>query len=627
MIRAALFILLLYSSAMAIAQPYESKNKTFIVNQIKGCAPFTLEVDASTTCTSNCDITYTGRLEDSQTLNQTGSHTYTTPGNYTVRLYKGNIEADVIDITVVENILPEIEVFACGSNRVAVNVKDLNYDRYLINYNDGSAEVSVNKNSTSQHAFANTGAQTIEVRGMNNNAEDNCNATTKIVTTSNVILAPTISALEVLEIGSIGLEFTSQPDVQLRFEISTNSGTSFQQYRTGSNITRDTIRNIRTEDNYYCFRIGAFDPCSGQTVYSNTICSANFDLQMLNNENRLTWTTSNSGIANFRMNRTIPSNGQTINSTVSSSPYSDTDLVCGTNYCYQLTTNYGNGSRSVSLVKCGTAISNDIPTPISDISTIVQDQGVELTWPTVTDFTPAQFSIFKSSGNNFTLLSNTADYLFTDNSYSTGSGVCYKVSYTDACGNESPQSIEACPIALAGNVQSDNNISLSWPAYAGYESGVHHYSLEIYTITGTLLQSIDLNGTTYLDENGNLDEQMYVYVVKAIPNISGVVPSVSNKLLMIKDPNLFHPTAFTPNGDNLNDNFNVYGQYISQFEMDIFNRWGELMFSTTDLSAGWDGTFKGNPMPEGTYTFVATIVDLAGRTFKRSGSVLLLRKK
>jgi gliding motility-associated-like protein len=51
------------------------------------------------------------------------------------------------------------------------------------------------------------------------------------------------------------------------------------------------------------------------------------------------------------------------------------------------------------------------------------------------------------------------------------------------------------------------------------------------------------------------------------------------------------------------------------------------MFYTTDLSSdGWDGTYKGNPMPEGTYVFTAKITDFAGRTFDRSGTIVLLRK-
>ena len=132
--------------------------------------------------------------------------------------------------------------------------------------------------------------------------------------------------------------------------------------------------------------------------------------------------------------------------------------------------------------------------------------------------------------------------------------------------------------------------------------------------------------TSYIDNSDDLNYQTFVYVVKANAVEPGFGQSVSNRVPLLKDPNLFHPTAFTPNGDNLNDNFSVFGQYVVAFDMQIFNRWGELLFSTNDIQSGWDGTFRGNEMPEGTYTFIAHITDRAGRTFKRSGSVLLLRK-
>jgi gliding motility-associated-like protein len=70
----------------------------------------------------------------------------------------------------------------------------------------------------------------------------------------------------------------------------------------------------------------------------------------------------------------------------------------------------------------------------------------------------------------------------------------------------------------------------------------------------------------------------------------------------------------------------VFGQFITTFEMRIFNRWGEMMYSTDDLEKGWDGHFKGALMPEGTYVFRANITDQAGRTFERSGTILLLKK-
>jgi gliding motility-associated-like protein len=84
---------------------------------------------------------------------------------------------------------------------------------------------------------------------------------------------------------------------------------------------------------------------------------------------------------------------------------------------------------------------------------------------------------------------------------------------------------------------------------------------------------------------------------------------------------------FTPNSDGLNDIFKVFGQFTAEVEFKIFNRWGELLFITNDLDKGWDGTYKSNLQPEGTYVFRATLIDQAGRTSDRSGTILLLRKR
>jgi gliding motility-associated-like protein len=188
-------------------------------------------------------------------------------------------------------------------------------------------------------------------------------------------------------------------------------------------------------------------------------------------------------------------------------------------------------------------------------------------------------------------------------------------------------SIEACPIRLSGALAKDNSINLSWTAYTGWRDDVSEYIVEKYSEAGKLLQTFSAGtSTTLLDDAQDLTTQIYVYVVKATAVQAGLPQAVSNPVKIIKDPNLFHPTAFTPNGDNLNDVFNVFGHYIVDFEMNIFNRWGELLYTTTDIQQGWDGQYKGNAMPEGTYTYIAKISDLAGREFTKSGSVLLLRK-
>ncbi len=70
--------------------------------------------------------------------------------------------------------------------------------------------------------------------------------------------------------------------------------------------------------------------------------------------------------------------------------------------------------------------------------------------------------------------------------------------------------------------------------------------------------------------------------------------------------NLYVPTAFSPNGDNLNDQFILLGNIdeMSSFSMRVFNRWGELIFESNDIQKGWDGFQNGKSCPQDTYTWI-----------------------
>jgi gliding motility-associated-like protein len=620
----AIFIFTLGS---ALAQPYSSANGFFTVDQIRGCAPFTLTLNApSCDGTVGCDVDFEG-TGTFQSLLLTSSHTYALPGTYTITLIRG-AQIDNIQIEVFENIQPEFELVTCGANRVFVFVTDQNYQEYFVDFNDGSSVV-VSPNTSTQHSYATSGAKTVTVRGRNKNARDNCSSNSKNVTVVQTLAAAVLTSVTVLDQTSVRIAFTGQNNTQYRVEVATNSNSSFQQTATLFNTFADTIRNITPDASVYCFRIKTFDPCSNQTLSSNIVCSNNLDVAVENNQNVVTWSSlgGTNPVTSQQLVITPTNSGTSFTVANASNPYIDTEVVCGTEYCYRLTTFYSNGSQSMSLAKCGTAISTDVPASINNISSVVEGASVELAWLSPSGYTADVYSVYRVKGSDTNLLKTTAATEAVDSSYTIDSQVCYRISYSDVCGNRSELGITACPIILSASLTSTNEIVLSWSDYNGWENGAAGYVVEKFTAQGGLLASFDVGtATTFTDDSQDLSNQRYLYRVTAIPVSSAVSNSKSNTVDVIKDPNLFYPTSFTPNGDALNDVFNVYGQYISVFEMDIFNRWGELMYTTTNLDQGWDGNFNGTPMPEGTYTFVARITDLAGRNFKKSGSILLLKK-
>ncbi|MGN6804104.1 MAG: gliding motility-associated C-terminal domain-containing protein, partial [Ginsengibacter sp.] len=91
-------------------------------------------------------------------------------------------------------------------------------------------------------------------------------------------------------------------------------------------------------------------------------------------------------------------------------------------------------------------------------------------------------------------------------------------------------------------------------------------------------------------------------------------------------PDLYVPDAFTPNGDGINDFFRPIPIGIRQLNyFRVYNRLGQLIYSTTLQKQGWDGTFRGRPQDPGVYVWIAEGVDYLGKKLVRKGSVTLIR--
>jgi gliding motility-associated-like protein len=89
---------------------------------------------------------------------------------------------------------------------------------------------------------------------------------------------------------------------------------------------------------------------------------------------------------------------------------------------------------------------------------------------------------------------------------------------------------------------------------------------------------------------------------------------------------VYFPNAFTPNGDLLNDILKVPDLNKNKLRrLTIFNRWGQLVFSTTKPGSGWDGTMRGAPQPAGVYVYFLEMEDLSGQKIEQRGTLVLIR--
>jgi gliding motility-associated-like protein len=92
------------------------------------------------------------------------------------------------------------------------------------------------------------------------------------------------------------------------------------------------------------------------------------------------------------------------------------------------------------------------------------------------------------------------------------------------------------------------------------------------------------------------------------------------------NPQILVPTAFTPNGDGVNDLFRPIGVGIKSIEyFRVYNRWGELVFSTTVNGQGWDGKIGGAPQATNTYVWIVRGLDYLNKPFFKKGVMTLIR--
>lgn len=121
--------------------------------------------------------------------------------------------------------------------------------------------------------------------------------------------------------------------------------------------------------------------------------------------------------------------------------------------------------------------------------------------------------------------------------------------------------------------------------------------------------------------------------VLSVLSEAGCFSSDSVVVFVTDVPLVVFPNAFTPNGDGTNDFYSPFSRGdIAQFEFSIYNRWGEVLYTTSDPAAlgatqgrGWDGKLNGDDQPLGSYVYLMTLTDLVGKGYTYSGAFTLIR--
>lgn len=100
----------------------------------------------------------------------------------------------------------------------------------------------------------------------------------------------------------------------------------------------------------------------------------------------------------------------------------------------------------------------------------------------------------------------------------------------------------------------------------------------------------------------------------------------SDSVQIFYDAIIYVPNTFTPQGNNFNEVFKAVGGNVRTFEMNIYDRWGELIFTMNSMDESWDGTYKGFACQDGTYVWKIVYTDFnSNKEKKMSGHINLLR--
>ncbi len=190
------------------------------------------------------------------------------------------------------------------------------------------------------------------------------------------------------------------------------------------------------------------------------------------------------------------------------------------------------------------------------------------------------------------------------------------------CENTATTSVESYPIPSANFSNDPDKPTISEPIANFYDNTSNAKPVKWFwdfTNTGQDTSS-SYNPSFQFSEIG---EYLTTLVVTSE---YGCMDSITKKVTITDDFSIYLPNAFTPNGDQRNDVFGAKGSGIKKYQLSIFDRWGELIYTSNDLQKGWDGSVKGGRVaPEGVYIWKVNAVSIFGVSKEYKGQVSLIR--
>ncbi len=568
-----LSLFLLFS--IQVSAQVSSEKGWFTANVVKGCWPLTVEITHNGVKDSRLFIDFEGNrgnpqggiFDDAFIEGETKTFVYNSPQDdpFTIVVIDQNGDpsdfSDFLDIEVIENSSPFAGVATCSENEILLTlIIDENsstteienaFDAFLIEFGDGNSQslrrpTSGGETLAIPYTYTNSGTYDISITGLIDNGDvSQCSVFTATITTLEDLPQPNLQSVIVNSPTTILFNYDDL-NTQLVYTLQIDRGIGFTNIATIDPFTSESSyeledASLNNNAESYRFRIVASDICQRLQEASQEVSSIALDYQLVDITTDIqvdfNWEIATAGFSqavliNNQMQALQTNNAQD-NQVIDFSTCTEIGIF------YMESTINGVLSRSRSILPFdGQTIM--LPSPLAP-NVSLTGNIIEISFEP-TSFPLGEIQILRrSTGNSYEQIGTETDHngSFLDLTIPSGvSEACYRITYTDECGNLSEQSTETC-IELAASLRL--------------------------------------------------------------------------------------PNAFSPNGDNVNDTFVAGDGVFNNFQMLVYNRWGDLVFQTTDATVGWDGTIGTKDAPSGSYLYRASYTNADNFTIRRSGSVALIR--
>ncbi|MCX6352644.1 MAG: gliding motility-associated C-terminal domain-containing protein, partial [Bacteroidetes bacterium] len=456
---------------------------------------------------------------------------------------------------------------------------------------------------------------------------------------------PTIYNVTVVDDETVTLNFKPYNDIDFAFyTVYKLVAGAYKPIKIITNIN-DTVfteKKLKTLRNRYCYKLQVQTLCGKISNLDSAISHCTMDVSATPSINSvsLKWNQYSGwdSISNYEVYR-VDKKDRTIETLIATIPgwmnnYVDSSVRCFAKYHYRIKAvkTYASGIMSYSDTTGGFPIHVPNP-PKNEIihATVVDNKKILLEWttPIVKRFiidrssdgiTYFPYKVFDSSISSF----NDTNVMVNTTSYT------YRMRVLDSCGDLSPFTNIGKSILLNVDSNTDGRPQLKWTAYQQWKQGIAYYDIELKQKDGSFMnigRTVDGNETNFIDDVTDLNS-LPEYCYRVIAHRSGDdITSTSNIDCTHIYSTLFIPNAFTPNHDkeNLNEKFEIKGTYISQYQIKIYNRWGEKVFESDTIYNSWDGTFKGEKSPLDQYIYHIKAFGVTGEQYDKTGYIILLK--